>query len=235
MDAKRIVWLGLCVLAVAVGWWMGLQDDTEEPAEEQSSDLLESRPPLGTKTGDRGAGGPGSEPGPGRSSGAARDEESQGDEAPGRRGVPGPASRPSADVVPSSPEASDTESEDPDEPDEPEELEEPEEMFTGSLGKEAIDDGVRDQIPDIHQCYQAWLERNPSLEGRLEVTFVIAESEDDPELGVVREADIEDSTVDHVWMEGCVLSAMEDAEFPAPEGGGAVRVNYPFHFSSSDD
>jgi len=118
---------------------------------------------------------------------------------------------------------------------EEQEPEEPSRRFTGSLSKEAIDDGIREQIPEIHECYQAWLDRNPSIEGTLEVLFAIGPSEDDPEVGMVTEADISDSTVDHVWMEGCVLSAMEDAEFPAPEGGGELQVRYPFHFSSSED
>jgi len=104
----------------------------------------------------------------------------------------------------------------------------------GALSKEAIDDGVRDQIPEILQCYQGWLQRNPDLEGRINVKFVIATSEEDPDLGYVREVDLADTTIGNVWMEGCVLSAMEDAEFEAPSGG-VVIVTYPFEFSSDDE
>ena len=104
----------------------------------------------------------------------------------------------------------------------------------GALSKEAIDDGVRDQIPEILQCYQGWLRRNPDLEGTINVKFVIATSEEDPDLGYVREVDLADTTIGNVWMEGCVLSAMQDAEFEAPDGG-VVIVRYPFEFSSDDD
>ena len=101
----------------------------------------------------------------------------------------------------------------------------------GSLSKNAIDDGVRDQMPEILECYQGWLSRNPELEGTIQVKFVIATSEDDPELGYVRSVDIAETTMGNVWMEGCVLSAMEDAEFEAPSSG-IVIVRYPFEFSS---
>jgi hypothetical protein len=57
----------------------------------------------------------------------------------------------------------------------------------------------------------------------------------DPELGRVQETDIADTTVGHIWLKGCVLHVMEDAEFDAPRGGGVVRVSYPFEFNSSDD
>jgi outer membrane biosynthesis protein TonB len=105
----------------------------------------------------------------------------------------------------------------------------------GSLSKEAIGASVLDQLPDILECYQAWLSRNPGIEGRLEVEFVIGADDEDPEVGRVQEIDIADTTIGHIWMEGCVLRVMEDAEFEAPEGGGVVRVSYPFEFSSDED
>ena len=103
----------------------------------------------------------------------------------------------------------------------------------GSLTKEAIDEGVRDQIPAIRECYQGWLAQNPNLEGTVRLKFVIGTSEDDPELGVVQSIDVADTTVGHIWMEGCVLSAMEEAQFEAPSSG-VVIVTYPFKFSSEE-
>ena len=104
----------------------------------------------------------------------------------------------------------------------------------GSLTKEAIDDGVRDQIPAIRECYQGWLAQNPNLEGTVRLKFVIGTSEEDPELGVVQSIDVADTTVGHVWMEGCVLSAMEEAQFEAPSSG-VVIVTYPFQFNSDEE
>ncbi len=104
----------------------------------------------------------------------------------------------------------------------------------GDLSREAIDDGVRDQMPEIRECYQGWLTRNPDLEGTIQVKFVIATSEEDPDLGYVRSVEIADTTMGNVWMEGCVLSVMEDAEFEAP-GNGVVIVRYPFKFNSEED
>jgi len=67
------------------------------------------------------------------------------------------------------------------------------------------------------------------------VEFVIGVDEEGPDIGRVQEIDIVDTSLGHLWMEGCVLHVMEDAEFDAPRGGGVVRVNYPFEFNSSDD
>lgn len=90
-------------------------------------------------------------------------------------------------------------------------------------------------MPAILECYQGWLSQNPELEGKLKVKFVIAAREDDPEVGRVKKIELVDTTVDHVWMEGCVLSAVEDAEFAPPAGGGVVIVTYPLNFSSEED
>jgi hypothetical protein len=106
--------------------------------------------------------------------------------------------------------------------------------FLGSLTKESIDEGVRDQLPAIRECYQGWLGQNPNLEGTVRVKFVIGTSEDDPELGVVQAVDVLDTTLGHVWMEGCVLSVMEEAEFEAPSSG-VVIVHYPFQFNSDEE
>ena len=102
------------------------------------------------------------------------------------------------------------------------------------MNKKDIDQGIRDQMPEILECYQSWLHQNPNIGGELQVKFVIATSEDNPDLGRVERIELEDTTVNHVWMEGCVLSAMEDAEFEPPDGG-VVVVSYPLFFSTDED
>lgn len=102
---------------------------------------------------------------------------------------------------------------------------------TGVLDPASIQEGILERLGEIRECYEAWLGRNPNLEGKLVVDFTIGQDEEEEDLGVVTAIDIADSTVDHVWMEGCVASVMQDVEFPAPEGG-EVQVSYPFYFSS---
>ena len=104
---------------------------------------------------------------------------------------------------------------------------------TGFLAAESIQAGIHESLGEIRECYEGWLGRNPNLEGELLVEFTIATDEEDEELGVVTAIDITDSTVDHVWMEGCVASVMQDVQFPPPEGG-EVKVKYPFRFSSEE-
>jgi hypothetical protein len=150
---------------------------------------------------------------------------------------PGVAEASSGDPAEAAPDAeSDRSSEAaaaPGEPIEGEDEEGAEEPSPGAgLTSEAIQDGVREQLGEIRECYEQWLKRNPDLEGELVVRFTIVASEEEPDLGVVSEADIADSWIDHVWMEGCVASVMESAQFPAPADGGEVEVNYPFSFSS---
>ena len=101
----------------------------------------------------------------------------------------------------------------------------------GTLSIEAIDAGIQGQLPEIRECYSAWVKRNPDLGGRILVKFVIATSEENPDLGYARDVKIAETTMDNVWIEGCIASAMEDAEFPSPSGG-VVIVTYPFSFSS---
>jgi hypothetical protein len=104
---------------------------------------------------------------------------------------------------------------------------------SGFLDAESISAGIGESLGEIRECYEAWLGRNPNLEGKLLVEFTIATDEEDEELGVVTAIEIADSTVDHVWMEGCVASVMQDVQFPPPEEG-EVQVKYPFYFSTGD-
>ncbi len=107
----------------------------------------------------------------------------------------------------------------------------PQKETLGTLSAEAVHAGVIPQFPAINECYSGWVSRNPDLGGKILVKFVIAASEEDPDLGYARDVEVAETTIDNVWLEGCVASAMEDAEFEAPSGG-VVIVTYPFSFSS---
>ena len=99
----------------------------------------------------------------------------------------------------------------------------------GSLTRTEIDDGIREVMPDILDCYQALIEEVPEmLGGRIDVKFTIA---DEDGIGRMARVQIVDAEFDDIPMEECLLDALEDVHFPSP-GGGIVIVRYPFSFSS---
>ena len=89
------------------------------------------------------------------------------------------------------------------------------------------------RIDDIKECYDAWVTKNPEIEGKIVLGFDIEPDEEAPAEAGVRSVQILDgSTVDHVFLEGCVVSAVEEMRFEAPADGGSLTVNYPFLFRS---
>ncbi|MCA9619456.1 MAG: AgmX/PglI C-terminal domain-containing protein [Myxococcales bacterium] len=97
----------------------------------------------------------------------------------------------------------------------------------GSLNKDIIRRIVRRHINQVRYCYERALAKNPALEGKVVAKFVISPT------GTVTEATIGtglDSEVD-----ACILGVMKRMQFPVPDGGGVVKVSYPFVFSTSSD
>ncbi len=98
--------------------------------------------------------------------------------------------------------------------------------------KEGINDAIREELSEIRECYQSWLNMEPDLEGEVKVKFVISDVEG---VGEVTSTEIMDqTTTSHTLFEGCVLNVMSDLKFEAPEDGGVVIVSYPFVFKSTD-
>lgn len=96
--------------------------------------------------------------------------------------------------------------------------------------EEGIDAAVFPQLRDIRECYQAWLEAQPDLAGRIVVRFVVSEQGG---TGVVdRIAIVEGTSTGNTLFEGCVMNVMSELRFEAPPGGGTVEVDYPFVFRS---
>jgi hypothetical protein len=96
----------------------------------------------------------------------------------------------------------------------------------GSLSKEVIRRTIQRRLNEVRFCYESGLARDPALSGRLAVSFLIAPS------GVVQQAAITESTLSSSSVADCVAQAMRRLSFPAPEGGGYVRVTYPFSFAA---
>jgi TonB family protein len=79
---------------------------------------------------------------------------------------------------------------------------------------------------DVRACYDQALARRPSLAGTLSVEFVIGPK------GDVTSATVTRSTLGDAAMEDCVVRKARGWRFPAPRGGGTVKVSYPFRFEA---
>jgi hypothetical protein len=104
----------------------------------------------------------------------------------------------------------------------------------GTISPEYIRERVReDFFPLARECYEAALEKQPKLAGKLIISFVIVG--DDEVGGVVDSAELaEGSTLDDEELSTCMLESMLSLSFVAPSGGGSVSVTYPFELSPGD-
>jgi TonB family protein len=96
----------------------------------------------------------------------------------------------------------------------------------GSLPREVIRRVIRRHINEARYCYERELARDPDLAGRVTISFVISPD------GSVASADVASSTLGSDAVESCLSTAVRRWAFPAPQGGGIVRVSYPFEFQS---
>ena len=96
----------------------------------------------------------------------------------------------------------------------------------GSFDMDIIRRIIRRHMNEVKYCYEQELFRQPELEGRVSVQFVISP------LGQVISSVMQSSTMGNVRVEKCVVDAVKRWEFPKPMGGGMVIVSYPFNFVS---
>ena len=94
----------------------------------------------------------------------------------------------------------------------------------GDLDKAIIRRYIKRNISKIGYCYEHELLAHPSIEGTITVSFFITP------MGAVKGAVGAgfDSTV-----ASCVADVIGNIEFPKPNGGGGVQVNYPFTFHTA--
>jgi TonB family protein len=100
-------------------------------------------------------------------------------------------------------------------------------VIMGALSRQVISGTIRKHIKQVKYCYEKELVRNPSLQGKVNVKFVIAAN------GKVSQASIIRSTVGNKPMQACIVNAVKRIRFPPPKGGGIVIVSYPFVFRTA--
>lgn len=95
----------------------------------------------------------------------------------------------------------------------------------GALDRDIIRRIVRAHINEVRSCYNAGLTKNPNLQGRVAVNFVITGT------GKVGSSVVQESTLKDSSVSNCIAKAVKRWKFPKPRGGGNVIVTYPFNLS----
>ncbi len=95
---------------------------------------------------------------------------------------------------------------------------------TGGLTKAIIKKYINRQKGSIVLCYKKEVQKNPDLEGKVNVAFVITGD------GKVINPSIMSSTLGSAPVEACITQRLAMWRFPAPENGGIAKVSYPFLF-----
>lgn len=96
-------------------------------------------------------------------------------------------------------------------------------QVNGRLPPEVIQRIVRQNYGRFRMCYEQGLARNPNLEGRVQVRFVIDRA------GMVSNVQNGGSDLPDSGVTSCVMGAYYGLSFPPPEGG-IVTVTYPIMF-----
>ncbi len=91
-----------------------------------------------------------------------------------------------------------------------------------------ISGAVREALPRMKRCYEAAIERDPQLAGRITAHFALTEVD-----GVGRVTGLElETTTDQPDFEDCVGDVLAELAFDAPDD--QVTVSYPLVFEATD-
>jgi TonB family protein len=99
----------------------------------------------------------------------------------------------------------------------------------GGLDRDVIARVIQRHQSEIKFCYEAELQRDPSLGGKVAVAWTI-----DPG-GSVSEAAVSESSMGSAAVERCILDRLRRWRFPEPRGGGVVAVTFPWIFKAAGD
>jgi hypothetical protein len=97
--------------------------------------------------------------------------------------------------------------------------------LTSSIDREAIIRVVRKKQPEMRKCYEAGLARDPKLQGRVVVKFVVETT------GKVSSAEDAGSDLPDTATVACVASVFRTMVFPAPYL--KMTISYPLMFVPS--
>jgi hypothetical protein len=92
----------------------------------------------------------------------------------------------------------------------------------GGIDKEIVRRVVHKHLNEVKFCYEKELMKRPEIGGRVLSQFTIGSN------GVVVASGISSTTLHDALVEQCIAEAIKRWEFPRPDGGGIVMVQYPF-------
>lgn len=98
---------------------------------------------------------------------------------------------------------------------------------TGMVGPEVIRRVVRQERDKFVACYRAGLRKDPTLNGRVTVHFVIAKN------GATRSITLAGGDLTEKSVTQCVARELATLKFPPPDHG-ELTVTFPFSFSQAD-
>lgn len=94
------------------------------------------------------------------------------------------------------------------------------------LTKESLRIPIRDHLKEIRICYEATLERNPQVKGKLVVQWEIGQEGTATHFAPVKGS----STITDERLIQCVGDAIATWQFPIPQDQSTIEVRYPFYF-----
>ena len=97
------------------------------------------------------------------------------------------------------------------------------------LPKDVINAVVQRHRAEIRACYDAALQRNPNLRGKVTIAFSIQPN------GVVSTSSVKESTIGDRGLETCITSRVMTWAFPKPEAPVVTEVSaYPFYLNPAN-
>ena len=93
--------------------------------------------------------------------------------------------------------------------------------------KEDIRTTVRRHLEEVEKCYEAALDTQPMLEGKLVLTWDIADG------GVVQDVKVKEAGEKIRPVARCVVEKLLTWRFAPPPQNKVVEVSYPFYFSEN--
>jgi outer membrane biosynthesis protein TonB len=94
----------------------------------------------------------------------------------------------------------------------------------GGLDKTIIRRYIKRNVEKIAYCYEKQLLAHPGIEGTVTIQFFISP---DGSVKTSNGAGFDNE------VSNCVAGVVSAIQFPRPDGGGGVQVNYPFTFHAS--
>ncbi|MDP1828106.1 MAG: AgmX/PglI C-terminal domain-containing protein [Archangium sp.] len=101
-------------------------------------------------------------------------------------------------------------------------------LRTGGLDKDVILKVIKHHQNEIKFCYEMELQKNRELAGTVKVRWLIGPA------GAVLDTGVLDDTLNNARVTECIRGRIARWRFPAPAGGGAVSVTFPWIFKSAE-